>query len=249
MQVCEHGWPLRYLVRETPATLNSIPINIWELGTNVVEVRFFSLLANALVIALASAVWGWLAFRRMEKYGRLLQYSLKGLLLLVIFVAVVLNFVVGTFRAHVSQRKIVEKLPNNAVFTISRGRPTWLRNWLGSDDTLTVLDSIRSVAVYRSSANAILLDIAPFSQDLTGLRELVLYECQDVGDETIPTIARFETIEFLDLRGTSISDGGIREVARMPRLATIDARGTDVTSAACEMICNERQNLLILVDK
>src|SRR5882724_5587830 len=69
-------------------------------------------------------------------------------------------------------------------------------------------------------------------EPLAHLKHLNLRMCESIEDVDLPSVARLKSIEVLDLRGTGITDAGVKELSAMRRLQSLALGDTRVTGTS-----------------
>jgi|GEM_PF-3429117 len=127
------------------------------------------------------------------------------------------TMITGTGFQHLENSKTIESLHLNGCKISNEGL-----NQIGMLSSLTVLDLSRSPPGYRSTdRTGWISDLRPLL-NLNHLKELELKNQAQVFDDDLSVLAKLKSLEKVTLRGTSITEGGLRSLSGHPNLRKID---------------------------
>ncbi len=107
-----------------------------------------------------------------------------------------------------------------------------LTGWDGENYAMLELHP-ETIVLQMANAN-VSDETLTYLRGMANLRELDLNDSQ-VTDDGMPVLAKLTALEVIRLRGTKITDAGLREhLSRLPSLKRLDLRATSVTAEAIE---------------
>jgi hypothetical protein len=140
------------------------------------------------------------------------------------------------------------------------GEPSWLEAWFGAE----LFGTVNQVDLRNGKAdNSLLVHVADLTEltrlDLSNadiddeglrlivhlpLRELWLQETK-ITDASAPTLSKIQSLEFLQLNATSLSDSFLEQLEPMRELENLGLRGTHVTAVGMKYLSRHPQLKLL----
>jgi hypothetical protein len=173
-------------------------------------------------------------------WRRNLQFSMRGLIALVLVIGASLGWLVRSARIQREAVSAIERAGGHVLYEwewkdlgpISGGKPVWspwLVAWLGADYFGNV-----SYVHFNHHHQASNVDAA-YLQGLTGLEQLYLCDTA-VNDTGLVYLSDLTRLQFLNLRRTNLGDAGLGHLKRLTRLRSLLLGGTRVTDAGLEHV-------------
>jgi hypothetical protein len=287
LPVFNHGWPRIYLKRHWayPTPVQYFLTNVaeddqkapwlvpyqWTFYENFGESRLslpnliLDLMVALLIVAIAGALFEW----RRRKRSRLIQFTLRELLLLTLLTAGVFSW----WRTEHNRRSIEQELVNQHgldrfVKNNQYMGPAVLRKLLGlgclddwyrydtflmfepkSDDVkrcfplVKNFHSLQSVTVHRA-INVGDEQIADIS-DLANLEELYLCDAK-LTDEGAEMISCLRNLKKLTVANSQITDASIPALCRLAELKSLDVSGTQITYDGCQQLKSQLPRCIVI---
>ena len=165
---------------------------------------------------------------------RLLRYSLRSMLLVVLVLSVWLGYYANRAARQRRAVALVEELGGVAKYDYELhsdserykrpGRPTWLRKTLGADWFSRVI--LLKLGETSGSDD----DIARLINDLPDIMFLDLH-ATPTGDSALRDVCALKELLFLNLKHTDITDEALRHLRECRQLADLSLDGTGVSDA------------------
>ncbi len=175
-----------------------------------------------------------------DRGTRLMRFSLRVFLVVIVLLAVVLGL--GSLRIR-KQRQFVSTLqqmggyveyahevPPDMLVDVGGELsapeppgPVWLRNLIGDE----LFFSVRSVHLPTDASD----------DDVTSLKPLDTVEelwarSQGVSDDGLAMLAKYKRVRRLDLEGAMVTDRGVKHLLGLPNLESLDLSETQITDEA-----------------
>jgi hypothetical protein len=182
-------------------------------------------------------------------WRKLLRFSLRSLLVLVVVIACWLGWIVHSARVQRDAIAAIKKLGGTALYDWERkdgrslpsGKPRWPK-WLV--DRIGI-DYFGHVTQVRLVATPELSDVEfDHISRLSGLEELDLHR-SPVTDDQLACVERLPELQSLVLFNTEVSDAGMARLKRLVHLGKLSIENTKVTDAGVQSLQRALPTLMI----